>query len=257
MAAQPWMKWNPQHWRSDEKLRMCSLAARGLWIEMIAIMHRAEKYGHLMIAGKAPTPGQLAVQVGAPADEVERLIQELEEACVFSRTAAGEIYSRRMTIDHKKATEARENGKRGGNPTLYKQGENDGSDKGQVKGRVKGGVNRRVERGENRGSEHAQARAKKPLVEMPQDWRPGEFGKGTDTAVILERWSPDEIEKEAAKFRDYHRARDSRFADWNAAWGTWVRNAEDYKKLTRPPSGNGSFLDTFLAEKAAKEGRPH
>jgi hypothetical protein len=30
------------------------------------------------------------------------------------------------------------------------------------------------------------------------------------------------------KFRDYHRARGSRFVDWNAAWRTWLRNAVDF-----------------------------
>ena len=38
-AARPWMKWYPADWRSDPGLRMCSFAARGLWADLLALMH--------------------------------------------------------------------------------------------------------------------------------------------------------------------------------------------------------------------------
>lgn len=117
-AASPWMKFYPQDWRSDERLRLCSLAARGLWMELLAIMHRSERYGQLLIGGQVPTDAQLAIQVGASPPEVTALVAELEAAGVFSRTAGGAIYSRRMTRDHRKAETARKNGKKGGNPSL-------------------------------------------------------------------------------------------------------------------------------------------
>ena len=133
-AATPWMKFYPQDWRADEKLRLCSLAARGLWIEMLAIMHRSERYGHLLIAGRVPTDAQLAVQVGASPQQVSECLGELDSAGVFSRAASGAIYSRRMTRDHKKAQTARKNGKNGGNPSLCKNGEKSASVKGEDKG---------------------------------------------------------------------------------------------------------------------------
>ena len=141
------MKFFPQDWRADEKLRLCSLAARGLWIEMLAIMHRSERYGQLLIAGSPPTEAQLAVQVGASSPEVSDLIGQLEAAGVFSRAASGVIYSRRMTRDHKKAQIARKNGKNGGNPSLRNKRENSASVKGQDKGVVK------PQKPEARGSE--------------------------------------------------------------------------------------------------------
>lgn len=136
-AADPWMKFYPQDWRADEKLRLCGLSARGLWIEMLAIMHRSERYGQLLIGGRVPTDAQLAVQVGALPEEVSALVAELEHAGVFSRAASGAIYSRRMTRDHKKAEKARKNGKKGGNPSLCKQTGNSASDNLADKGGVK------------------------------------------------------------------------------------------------------------------------
>ena len=150
-GAKPWMKFYPQDWRADEKLRMCSLAARGLWIEMLAIMHRSERYGQLLIGGRVPTDAQLAVQAGASPDQVSALLVELGEAGVFSRAAGGAIYSRRMTRDQKKAENARKNGKSGGNPSLRKQKGNQASDKGQDKPPHKGEV--KPQRPEARGSD--------------------------------------------------------------------------------------------------------
>jgi len=100
---------------------MCSLAARGLWAEMLALMQEAAPCGHLLISGRAPTDAQLAVLAGAPSEQIPGLLGELESAGVFSRTREGVIYSRRMVRDEKKAREARKNGKCGGNPSLRKQ----------------------------------------------------------------------------------------------------------------------------------------
>lgn len=128
MSGGPWLKFYPTDWRSDPRLRMCSMAARGLWIEMIALMHEAVPYGHLLISGQSPTDAQLAVLAGAPSEQVSELIGELEAAGVFSRTRTGVIYSRKLTRMQKKAATARNNGKNGGNPRLKDKRENPASD---------------------------------------------------------------------------------------------------------------------------------
>jgi hypothetical protein len=58
----PWMKFYPADWRSDPMLRLCSLAARGLWAEMICLMHEAEPYGSLLVNGNPQVKGQVKAQ---------------------------------------------------------------------------------------------------------------------------------------------------------------------------------------------------
>lgn len=130
----PWLKFYPSDWRSDPALRMCGLAARGLWIEMLALMHEAVPAGHLVVAGRCPTDAQLAVLAGTTPDQIPDLIGELEAAAVFSRTKEGVIYSRRMLRDTKKAATARKNGAKGGNPNLGKDREKPEWDNPSVKG---------------------------------------------------------------------------------------------------------------------------
>lgn len=120
-GEQPWMKFYPSDWRADPALRMCSLAARGLWMEMLALCHEGSPYGHLAVNGRQVTAAQLAVLVGAQEPDVAGLLAELDEAGVFSRRRDGTIYSRRMVRDAKKGEISRKNGRKGGNPTLCKQ----------------------------------------------------------------------------------------------------------------------------------------
>jgi hypothetical protein len=141
MSGAPWMKFFPSDWRADQSLRVCSLAARGLWIEMLCVMHNATPYGHLLINGSPVSDTQLAMLAGTSSNQIPALVGELELAGVFSRTGKGVIYSRRMTRDEKKAALARKNGLQGGNPNLCNQTRNPPPDNPKDKTYVNGGDN--------------------------------------------------------------------------------------------------------------------
>jgi hypothetical protein len=99
MSKRPAFQFYPCDWRTDAGLRLCSIAARGLWIEMIAIMHEGEPYGHLTIQGRAVSPDMLGRLAGEGAGTIKKLLAELASNEVFSRTEAGVIFSRRMVRD--------------------------------------------------------------------------------------------------------------------------------------------------------------
>lgn len=128
------MKFYPADWRSDEALRSCSIAARGLWVEMMALMHVAEPCGSLLVKGRRPDKRQLASLAGISEKECTALLIELEGMAVFSHDDDGTIYSRRMRRDAEKALVDKNNGALGGNPDL-KGGVNPpdkGGDKAQI-----------------------------------------------------------------------------------------------------------------------------
>lgn len=107
MSAQPWMKFYPRDWRGDQALRVVSLPARGLWIEMLCVMHEGSPYGHLTVGAQPCSDAVLARLVGTSVEEVQALLVELGAAGVFRRTRGGVIYSKRMTDDHKRSIEGR------------------------------------------------------------------------------------------------------------------------------------------------------
>jgi hypothetical protein len=119
MSKLPWFKFYPTDWHADPNLRKCSLAARGLWIELCGYMHQCQPYGHLCDEeGRLPSIEEIAVMVGAPVSEVTLALMELHKRGVFSRTATGAIFSRRMVRTHERSVAASIRGKKGCNPDL-------------------------------------------------------------------------------------------------------------------------------------------
>jgi hypothetical protein len=91
-------------------------------MEMLGLMHEAEPYGHLLLNGRPVPNDTLARLIGVEVRELSGAVKELDRMGVFSRTDAGVIFSRRMVRDETKAKRDKENGTRGGNPSLQKQG---------------------------------------------------------------------------------------------------------------------------------------
>jgi len=90
----------PGDWLKDPAVRCVSLAARGLWMDMLALMYESPKRGYLSLkSGKAVHHQQLARMVGGSVKEVKDLLAELEDCGVFSIDGDGVIFSRRMVND--------------------------------------------------------------------------------------------------------------------------------------------------------------
>ena len=98
-----WIKYYPSDWQAEPTLRTCSLASKGLWIEMLGFMAHSVRHGYLCkVNSSEPMPPEdLGKILGQPIDEIKNLIQELEENGVFSKTDDGLIYSRRLLKDAK------------------------------------------------------------------------------------------------------------------------------------------------------------
>ncbi|UUM20862.1 hypothetical protein [Mycoavidus sp. SF9855] len=129
----PAFQFYPADWRKDSALQSCSVAARGLWIEMLCIMHECEPYGQLAINGKAMSIVQLARLIGETEKMVKGLLNELESAGVFSRTQTDCIYSRRMVNDEHLRVIRANSGRLGGNPNLLKQKDKQNPTKARAK----------------------------------------------------------------------------------------------------------------------------
>lgn len=109
----PAFQFYPADWRKDSALQSCSIAAHGLWINVMCIMHECEPYGRLAVNGRAMQTQQLARLVGVVPKECQRLLDELEAAGVFNRDNDGTIYSRRMVSDERLRNVRAEGGKGG------------------------------------------------------------------------------------------------------------------------------------------------
>lgn len=114
----PSFQFYPGDWLNDAALRMCSVGARGLWIDMLCLMHQGSEYGYLKVNHKVILPSNLARMVGSTLQETEGWLEELEGAGVFSKDETGCIFSRRMIRDEEIRQARAAGGIKGGNPAL-------------------------------------------------------------------------------------------------------------------------------------------
>jgi biotin operon repressor len=91
-----WSKFSWSDWARNPSLRLCSFAAKGLWVDLLCQMDASDERGFLLVAGRAASGVEIAKMIGGERRAVERLIGELETNGVFSRDHRGAIFYRPM-----------------------------------------------------------------------------------------------------------------------------------------------------------------
>ena len=115
----PSFQFYPGDWLRSQALRSCSVGARGLWIDMICLMHEGTPYGHLKVNQKVILPADLAHIAGATLEETEGWIKELLHAGVCS-IKFDVIFCKRMLAEEEIRCKRAAGGRLGGNPILLK-----------------------------------------------------------------------------------------------------------------------------------------
>lgn len=236
----PWMKFYPADWRADPRLRMCSLAARGLWIDLISYMHEGEPYGHLNIDGVVPDLQGIASLVARPVAEVRKALDELQAKRVFSRTEAGAIYSRRMVRDAERSDEGRKQiEKRWGSS----QNPNSPPNRSESQEPITQMLDTRNQKSESSLSAQGAERESEAkfgggkVVPLPVGWSPSESDMDDARELGL---SAAEIAQEIQTFMNHARDKKRRSADWRAAFSNWcIKSA---KRLGRMPAKGRSTI---------------
>lgn len=112
----PFIKFYPRDWQADPELRMCSLEARGLWFEMLCIMHSAKRRGYLETPQGSPlNVDDVCRLIGTFKGDVYRCMEELLKFGVPSVCEeSGTWYCRRMVKESQKAEKCSAAGRKGG-----------------------------------------------------------------------------------------------------------------------------------------------
>jgi len=108
---------------------------------------------------------------------------------------------------------------------------------------------REEKRGEENRERAPRAARRKPATPMPADWRPNRTHAEIATELGLD------MPPELAKFADHAAANDKRFADWDAAFRTWLRNAEKFSRERAGPR-NAASVVPFRPRKILTPGAP-
>jgi hypothetical protein len=101
---------------------------------MIGLMHEATPRGFLLINGHSPSAVELARQVGATPREVKAALAELRKNDVYSITADGVPFSRRLIREATRSSAKRRNGAKGAGARWGKGVRRDGEPHGDHDG---------------------------------------------------------------------------------------------------------------------------
>lgn len=122
----PALQFYPGDWRKDPGVQSLTYEERGIWIEMIFLMHESDRRGKLMLNGKPVSDERLAQLLHLDKQKIKQTINTLLELGVASLCdETGALMNRRMVRDEELIDKRRKagqiGGKSGGNPA-FEQG---------------------------------------------------------------------------------------------------------------------------------------
>lgn len=117
----PAFQFYPADWRKDPAVQSLSYHDRGIWFEILCLMHESEQRGRLLLNGKKMPDEALARLLGLDKQILTKTLTKLLDYGVASRDEQGALMSRRMVRDETLRQIRTEAGKKGGNPNLVNQ----------------------------------------------------------------------------------------------------------------------------------------
>lgn len=222
MGRNPAFMYYPDDWRADG-LTGCSLAARGLWHEMMNFMHGTERYGYLVANGRAIPDEIIARYCGCPVEDYRTLLIELDSVGVPRRTREGILFCSRMVKDQKKRDK------------WAQQKRNQRDNTSQCPQNVHPDVRPMSAVSSSSSSSSIQKQSQK--IERPRLWPDGFALSEILLAHAISHGIPDPP-RVWEVFENHHRGKGSRFVDGDRAWYTWVAREPQFRRT-------GAKAETF------------
>jgi hypothetical protein len=89
----------PSDWMTDTGIRMCSLEARGLWIDLICLMQLSDKKGYLIIGNQILNEENLRKIFGISKKKIQLLMTELLKYNLIKVDTDGAYFCKRIVQD--------------------------------------------------------------------------------------------------------------------------------------------------------------
>lgn len=118
----PAIQFYPADWRKDPGVQSLDYFDKGVWFEILCLMHESPDRGKLLLNGVAMPDAALARILGLDNQTLTKTLTTLLDYGVASRDPdSGALISRRMVRDEGIRKVRTEAGKKGGNPALLNQ----------------------------------------------------------------------------------------------------------------------------------------
>lgn len=118
----PAFQFYPADWRKDPGVQSLDYETRGIWWEIICLLHESDERGVLLLNGNPMPEDALCRLLGLDNQKLTTALTTLLTYGVAKRRESdGAIYSKRMVADENLRQIRKMAGSKGGNPLLVKQ----------------------------------------------------------------------------------------------------------------------------------------
>jgi uncharacterized phage protein (TIGR02220 family) len=118
----PALQFYPADWRKDLAVQALGYHDRGVWFEMLCLMHESSERGVMLLNGAPMAEDVIARLLGLDNQTFNQTLSTLLTYGVAKRRQPDNaVFSKRMVDDEKLCKIRRDAGKLGGNPALLKQ----------------------------------------------------------------------------------------------------------------------------------------
>lgn len=121
MAKMPAFQFYPADWRKSPDVQAMSFFDRGVWFEILCLMHESDERGRLLLAGKPMNDESLMRILGISATKLKNSLHTILSLGVAYRDDEGALCNRRMMRDERLRAVRAASGSLGGNPILLNQ----------------------------------------------------------------------------------------------------------------------------------------
>lgn len=203
-------------WRKDPGVQALDYEARGVWLELLCLMHESDDRGRLLLNGQPMPDAALAQNLGLPEATLKQILSKIEAYGVASRDPdTGALYCRRMVRDEDLRRKKAEAGRIGG--SISKPPPKQTGSKNEAEGEANGGSSVSVS--------VSPSGIKRPF---PKDWEPNDNHQQRAGEYGLD------LDLEAEKFENHAISGGRKQIDWDRAFTNWLIQAKEFADNRRP-----------------------
>jgi len=260
----PSFQFYPADWRNNAKLRRCSEAARGAWMDILCVLHDSDEYGvcRWPLSDLARAAGialkfakelaEKGVLKGADRDAVAftftpfhagkagdtvTLIPASDGPCWYCSRFVRDEWVRGRRGAATQFSETNQPPKTSPIPPIgERQGDGPSSSSSST----------------DTSSLRSDVTRSKPMRAKARSSLPNDFPAETDQAWAQTHWLQrgradlcNAMTEEIEKFRDHHTSRATMSADWPGSWRTWARNALKFNSRQNNGPGKPTAHENF------------
>lgn len=226
MAKLPAFQFYPADWRKDPGVQALTFHQRGIWFEILCLMHESPQRGILLMPnGKIMGEDSLARIIGLDKQNLTTALSSILEHGVAGRDPeTGALINRRMVRDEELRQTRSKCGKMGGNPTLLNQKDNHTSKQNpttQLK------QNPTPSSSSSASAEDKEREESKPSTAIPTIEQAIQYGKGESIPEeTVRHWYEDR------KSQGWKRGNGMPITNWQSELKTWgYRQGRDFTNL--------------------------